>query len=353
MQSEKIYVFAGIFALSLLTFTAGCTKFVDLPVATSLTPPPGTASPVVEKESIGVPPFQTKEMPPSDYHLGPGDILFVNVLGKPELSSVIPPSSKILGSRIDGEGFIRLPLMGTMSVAGLTLKEVEARLTEKFRPYLENPSVVAEISEYKSQPVYLLGQFKVPGTYYMDRPLTLLQGLALGSGFDQTAELRNARLIRDRKILPVDIYGALMEGDANQNVWLKPGDTIYVPDNHAQNVFVFGAVKKGGPVPVPQEGLTLTQAVASAELRDTGFDDRHVRIIRSFTPTRGELIVIDFARIVRGEASPFPLKGGDVVYVPKSGVGNWNDTVNEILPSLQAFSLLLQPFVSIKYLNKN
>jgi polysaccharide export outer membrane protein len=89
----------------------------------------------------------------------------------------------------------------------------------------------------------------------------------------------------------------------------------------------------------------------SAELRDTGHDFRYIRIIRSISATQGELMIVDFERILRGEAMPMLLQQGDIVYVPKSGLGNWNDAIQEILPSLQAFSALLQPFVSIKYLS--
>jgi polysaccharide export outer membrane protein len=54
---------------------------------------------------------------------------------------------------------------------------------------------------------------------------------------------------------------------------------------------------------------------------------------------------------MRGEAMAIPLAEGDVVFVPRSSLGNWNDAIGEILPSLQAVSALLQPFVNIKYLS--
>ena len=54
--------------------------------------------------------------------------------------------------------------------------------------------------------------------------------------------------------------------------------------------------------------------------------------------------------VLHGEAMALMLRQGDVVFVPKNGFGNWNDAINEILPSLQAVSALLQPFVQIEYL---
>jgi polysaccharide biosynthesis/export protein len=212
--------------------------------------------------------------------------------------------------------------------------------------------VIVDVKEYRSYPLYLLGQFRTSGTFYMDRPLNLLQGIALGSGYDSTADLSAARLIREKRTMPVDIYDLLTNGDQRQNVWLKAGDTIYIPDNRNRQVFVFGAVVKPGPVPIPSDGLSLSQAIASAQLRDTGFDLNYVRIIRSYSATRGELMVVDFEKIMRGDAPPLALRNGDIVYVPKSNLGSWNDAINEILPTLQAFSAILQPFVQIKFLSQ-
>ncbi|WP_246043763.1 polysaccharide biosynthesis/export family protein [Geomonas edaphica] len=301
-----------------------------------------------------MPTLQADPPPSTDYIIGANDVLFINISGRPEFSiaSVNGSSnSKVQGSRVDGNGHVSLPLVGSVQVAGLTLSQAQTRIQDALRKYLANPWVVVEVADYRSKPLYLLGNFRASGTYYMDRPLTLVQGLALGSGFDQTADLRGARLSRDGRIVPVDVYDLLMRGDARQNVWLKGGDTLFIPDNHSQQVYIFGAVKKPGPVPLPNSGLNLAQAIASAELREIGYDFRYVRVIRSLSTTRGELLVVDFDKILRGEALPIQLQEGDIVYVPKSKIGNWNDVIADILPSLQAISAVLQPFVNIKYLS--
>ncbi|HEY5496862.1 MAG TPA: polysaccharide biosynthesis/export family protein, partial [Syntrophales bacterium] len=256
------------------------------------------------------------------------------------------------GCRVDGSGNIQLPFVGTVHVWGMTLLEIQSRLLAIYPKYLNDPWVIVDVKDYRSYPLYLLGQFRNSGTFYMDRPLNLLQGIALGSGYDNTADLSAARLIREKRTMPVDIYDLLTNGDQRQNVWLKSGDTIYIPDNKNRQVFIFGAVKKPGPLSIPSGGLSLTQAIASAELRDTGYDLNYVRIIRSHSATRGELMVVDFDMIMRGDALPLALRNGDIVYVPKSNLGNWNDAISEILPSLQAFGAILAPFVQIKYLNQ-
>jgi len=344
--------FVPVVLLFLIFSLAGCASFTDLPPGTIQTV---SGSPVLEQESVTVPLPDENAVPSVDYMVGPGDVLLVNVNGKAELSSpgFGGGNGKVSGSRVDGNGAVRLPLVGRVPVAGMTLDQVEVQLKNTFSQYLNEPWIVVEISEYKSQPLYLLGQFKNAGTFYMDRPLTLLNGLALGGGMLDTANLRSARLIRNGLTAPVDIYQLLSEGETRQNIWLKPGDTIYVPDDKNQNVFVFGAVAKPGPVPMPNGRLSLSQALASAGLGETRGNTEYVRIIRSLSATRGELIVVDQNKILRGQSLPFALTEGDIVYVPRSAVGNWNQAIQELLPSLQAFSAILQPFVSIKYLSNN
>ncbi len=249
-------------AALLALLLAGCSNYRDLrPGAVQEVAPLA----VLENQAVEVPPLESP-VPPIEYLVGSGDILFVNVDGRPELGSPVLAGSKLQGSRVDGQGRIRLPLIGSIAVAGLSLEQIQQRLAEAFSVYLKQPWVVVEVAEYRSQPINLLGQFRTPGTYYLDHPLTLIQGVALGGGLLDSANLRSARLLRGERTQPVDIYQLLISGNPQQNVWLQPGDTIYVPDDRNQNVFVFGAVKKPGPVAMPNGRLLLDAALASSGL---------------------------------------------------------------------------------------
>jgi polysaccharide biosynthesis/export protein len=310
------------------------------------------ASPVVEKVAVSVPPAAPDPQPASfDYQVGIGDVLSVVVYARPDLSTGVTTGGT-KGSRVDGAGNIHLPLIGTVTASGMTVSAIRDKVEASLRKFVQEPSVVVEVAEYHSKPIYLMGQFRTPGVYYMDRPMTFLQGITLGNGFDTAANLRGVRLLRDQKIAPVDVYSLILDGRIEQNVWLQPGDTIFIPDNRTQNVFVFGAVNKPGPQPMPQGRFDILAAIASADPRPVGLDLKNVRIIRSLTTTTGELLVVDVAMMRRGETLPFQLMDGDIVYVPKNMFGTWNDALAELLPSLQAISSFLQPFVSIKYLSK-
>jgi len=342
-----------LFSLVGLILIAGCARYTPLPAGTVKSLEMSDVSPVVTSEQVTVDGETQSVSPPSDYLVGPGDILSVIIYGLPNLladgSTNLAGTSR--GSRVDVVGTIQVPLVGSVQVSGLSLQQIRDRLQDSYKKFLKNPSVVVEMVEYRSHPLYLLGQFKKPGTHYMDRPLNLLQGVSLGDGLDATANLRGARLLRGNKLVPVDIYSLLHDGDQRQNVWLHSGDTVYVPDNAQQNVFVFGAVKTAGPISMNNGKLFLHQAVAAAGgLGDTSYD-RNIRIIRSLSPTRGELIVVDLDKILAGEAKPFLLMDGDIVYVPKSRVGDWNQAINEMLPTFQLIGAVLNPFVQIKFLS--
>ncbi|PLY02418.1 MAG: sugar transporter, partial [Desulfuromonas sp.] len=198
----------------------GCSSYRDLPPRTRL----DINSPVLERDEISAGALIDQPAPPADYLVGPGDILSIQVYGQPDMGSA--GSSSLRGSRVDGQGYLHLPLAGAIQVAGLNLKQVEDQLAKELSHYLGNPLVVAEIVDYRSQPLHLLGQFNAPGVHYMERPLTLMEGLALGNGLNEIANLRGARLIRDQQTLPVDLLGLLQNGETKNNVWLQPGDTI-------------------------------------------------------------------------------------------------------------------------------
>jgi polysaccharide biosynthesis/export protein len=344
----------------LLNGCAGGNEGLKAGMRKSITAPAPPASPIVEKVRVVADPAPPDPQPANlDYQVGIGDVLSIMVYGRSDLSTGLSgglsaggTAGGIKGSRVDGSGNILIPLAGPVHVAGMTVGAIRETVEAALRKFIKEPSVVVEVAEYRSKPIYLLGQFRTPGVHYMDRPMTFLQGITLGNGFDASANMRGVRLLRDKKIASVDVYSLIMDGRIEQNVWLKPGDMVFVPDNRAQNVFVFGAVTKPGPIPMVQGRMNLLEAIATADPRSVGSELEHVRIIRSLTTTTGELLVVDVAKIRRGETLAMQLVEGDVVYVPKNAFATWNDALAEILPSLSAFSAILQPFVQIKFLSE-
>lgn len=331
-------------AISIL-FVVTSLLFYGCAGPTRVAPKSSLDSAVLERSIVTVPYAGSDEEPAGDYEIGPGDLLAVSYDGS--LPSY-DKGDKPRGYRVDGAGYVTLPLIGRTFVKGMTAEKVRMRVEAAVKRYIKEPAVLVQIEKPVSHPLYLIGAFKTPGVYYMDGPLNLIQGMALGGGPDATGNLRTARVLRGKKLLAVDVYEALMKGDLRQNIWLKSGDTIYLPDAKNQNVFVFGAVKSPGQYPVSGQ-LTLPQALTLAGFGDLTHSSQ-IRIIRSDSNLRGELIVVDISKIMKGEAPPFLLADGDVVYVPRSFIGDWNAALTEILPTLQTFAAVLNPFVQLKYL---
>ena len=172
-----------------------------------------------------------------------------------------------------------------------------------------------------------------------------------GNGLTERAYLRGARLLREDKLVPVDINGLLKEGHQDQNLWLKAGDTIYVPDIREQKVIILGAVNNPMTLPINNDGMGLVELLARAEGIRRGVSRLdQVRSIRSLSPVKGEFITINAEHIFAGVSPDFPLRPGDIVYVPQNALGNWNDVIAAIKPSFELVTDSLQPFVQLKFL---
>jgi polysaccharide export outer membrane protein len=299
----------------------------------------------------------------SPYTLGPNDVLAVTVYLHPELDVPAPNSSISTstslttggGALIGGDGTTQLPLIGSIDVGGMTIGEASDAITAAYSKYLVDPKVSVQIEAPQSLRYYMLGAFTQPGLKYPGRPLDLLEALALGGSVDITnADLRQAYVAQGSIKYPVDLYALLVEGDLSQNIPLASGDTIVVPTAASEDAFVFGSVTKPGAVPFTGSGLTLLQALSGAGMDLTSLtnaDLSNIHVIRGNGKT-AQFLVVDANLILSGNAASFVLQPGDIVYVPPTAVATWNEVLNQLLPSLQTVSAVLNPFVSIKYLRQ-
>ena len=271
-----------------------------------------------------------------EYYVGPDDVLFVDLADEDATGKGSRSSGQQQGrSTISSEGQINLPLVGSVKVNGKTVEQVRQLLIARYKKYIKDPQVVVEVLEKKSKPIYLLGEFNKPKKIFMTRATSVIQAISEGGGIGANADLRHARLIRRNKVVAVDIYAILKEGQLDQNVWLEANDVIYVPDDKDQRVYVLGEVTEPGSVQMVHGKLTLNQAITGAGgLNRINLEIGNVRIIRTLTTTRGALITIDIKKIRDGSAMAFNLQAGDVIYLPKSKMGSWNDIMRAITPTI-------------------
>lgn len=155
------------------------------------------------------------------YTIGPGDLLQVVVWKEPELTRDVLV-------RIDGRA--TLPLLGDIEAAGRTPEQLAEGITRGLSRFVNTPRVTVGISQATSARVYVIGQVVRSGEIPLSVPLTVVQALALSGGFKEFARTDSILIVgRDRDVTPFNYKRFEAGRELQQNVSLKPGDTIVVP----------------------------------------------------------------------------------------------------------------------------
>jgi polysaccharide export outer membrane protein len=168
------------------------------------------------------PPAQLPQVSPT-YVIGPADTLFVSVWKEPDLTNSLP---------VRADGMISMPLLNDVQAAGLTPMGLGASITEKLKKFIADPHVTVVVTQMNSQRIYITGEVTHTGAVNLLPDMTVLQALA-GAGFSQFANTKGIYVLRNekgaQKRYPVN-FKKLVKGEAaEQNILLKPGDTIVVP----------------------------------------------------------------------------------------------------------------------------
>jgi len=342
-----------------LTVVSGCSQAPPAPPV-AVTTKTFLASPVVSMETQSLSPSEVRRLtePPTDtaYVLGPDDQISISVYLHPELSA---PSADVTtangGVLITSDGTVGLPLIGSVKLGGLTIRQAQQVLTNDYALYVTDPKVAIQLVQAQSFRYYLLGAFSAPGIKYPMHPLTLLEALSLGGTVDiPNADLYQAYVAQGNSKLPVDLYSLLVHGDLTQNITLASGDAIVIPTSANEDAFVFGTISKPGAVPFSSGRLSLLQALSVAGMDLNSYTNTRlsaIHIIRA-DGQRAQFFVVNAKMIMDGQAESFDLRPGDIVFVPPTEVATWNQVLAQILPSLQVIAGVLNPFVVIHYLNQ-
>lgn len=165
-----------------------------------------------------------------DFLLGPEDVLDIVVWKNDDLSQ------KTVVIRPDGK--ISMPLIGEVMASGRTANQLASQIAGRLKEYKDNPAVTVSVKEVNSYYVYVLGEVAKPGKYQLKSHTTVLQAIAVASGFNIYAAKNKMQVIRhvqneDGKIREIRIpahYDDLVAGTGViGNFFLKTGDVVVVP----------------------------------------------------------------------------------------------------------------------------
>jgi protein involved in polysaccharide export with SLBB domain len=157
----------------------------------------------------------------SDYILGAGDSLKVNLYGK---------ESQFFELLIDQEGQAQLSNLGPISLAGLSFSEAKKKIVATINQKMIGVSASVSMGQLRSIRVFVLGEAFMPGSYVISPLSTITNALVLSGGVSELGSLRNVQLKRKGKLIgSLDLYDLLLKGDTSNDAQLQSGDVVFIP----------------------------------------------------------------------------------------------------------------------------
>ncbi len=236
---------------------------------------------------------------PSDYRLGPGDAVFVDIWGA---------SQKSMNSTVSPEGTIDIEGYGPVAVSGLTVAEANARLKSTLGTRYSSSNIKLSVGQTKTITVNVMGEVVAPGTYTLSAFATVFHALYMAGGTNEIGTLRDIKVYRDNRLIStVDIYDYILNGKLTGNVRLASNDVIVVGPYDCL-VNIVGKVKR----PMFYE-MKKTESVSTLLRYSGGFTgDAYQDYIRLIRKNGGEYAVYNIGEFDRGS---FQLADGDSLTV--------------------------------------
>ncbi len=158
------------------------------------------------------------------YVIGPGDEIYINVWGELELTRSVP---------VRPDGMISMPLLNDLQAAGKTPMELAKTITERLGSMVKDPRVSVIVTATNSRRVYILGKVGRPGAYPMIPGMTVLQAISSAGGLMMFGNGKRITILRTENgkqlRIPFNYYDVINGKSPEQNILLKPGDTVVIP----------------------------------------------------------------------------------------------------------------------------
>jgi polysaccharide export outer membrane protein len=274
-----------------------------------------------------------------EYTIGAGD----------EIDVQVPTQSELQGHHVVGpDGRITLPLVGPMKVTGLTREAAAEAMNKAWTQFYSNVSVTVQITRYSSNRIVVVGRVSSPGPLYFDTAPTLLEALAKSGAYNPrpaegtinpvvrsgspAAMISRCAIYRGtEQVLWIDMQDLFASG-SGVDLHLRRDDVVFVPDEQEALVSVLGQVMRPGAIRLtPDTRLVDVLAMAGGLTEDAASDK--IRIVRPSTGQTREVALKDMLAPGKSQTIEVSLQRGDVIYVPKSGLGKFGYVLNKFSPA--------------------
>jgi len=275
-----------------------------------------------------------------EYKIGPLDVL--------EITYRAGSDQKTDTVIVRANGMISYSFVDNIRAAGLTVRELDQRLTERLSVFMRNPRVDIVVKEFNSKTALVLGEVGVlrlsyyeagTGKVFLKGKTTLLDLLVLAGGYTEDADIKKVKLIRADKIYYINLYDIVYKGETEKNVIIDDGDVVDVPELplFGERVYVLGEVYRQGIYDL-KNTPDLMAAIAWAGSYTGTAVQENTLIIRGYEPDKKPLVLtadID-AILKKGDIQQnILLIDGDIVYVPRSTIGDINEFIINTIPLLE------------------
>lgn len=236
---------------------------------------------------------------PTDYVLGPGDELIIDIYGSSQQSSSL---------KISPEGTITIPNEGPVHVAGMTAQKAQAKIRGMIGGHYQDSDILLSVGQTRTVMVNVLGEVQTPGTYTVSAFATVFNALYLAGGVTDIGTLRDVQVSRNGKVIShIDVYDFILNGNLKGNIILQDNDVIRVAP-YMNLVTIEGKVRRPMIYEMKQDE-TLQNLIDYAG-NFTG--DAYVEKVRVERKNEDGLTVHNVRRFDMGNFLP---KDGDIVVV--------------------------------------
>ncbi len=269
--------------------------------------------------------------------IGPGDLLNIQVFDTPELNQ---------SPRVTDSGAVPILLLGNLHVAGMTPAQAATAIEQGLmqKKLMLHPLVTVGILEFATQNVTVLGQVKMPGTYPITAPRSVIDMLATAGGLTDVAD---RRITIERQSDPSKRVEFFLSNDSkdalNNNMLVYPGDKVIIPK--AGLVYVLGDVKLPGGYVMNNNNsqLTVLQAVAAAGGTNHSAVPSHSRLISRNGTSGFKDKTLQLSAMQKGKQPDIALQPGDIVYVPFSYFRNLAMQASSVAAAATSASIYVLP----------
>lgn len=255
--------------------------------------------------ALALPPVLAQKEP---LRIGAGDTLGITLIGDKDISGQY---------KVDENGYIKMPLLGSIQVAGETEESLTKRLTEMLKKYYVDPVLTVVILERFPRYVTITGAVRKGGKIPLKENLpTRLIEVIQAAEPEQSADLARIKLTRKQPApaeMTLDLERFIKFGDPAANVEIMPDDVILVPAKQMMTVYVTGAVARPGPVTL-QDGSTFREAILQVGGLQPNADSSRITIRHEASTDE---IPVNYTDAMSQEpAKQVVLKNGDRILVP-------------------------------------